>query len=72
DVYWATNVKVWDIAAGLLLVQEAGGLMSGVEGEPFELLRPQFAAAATPALHTELIATLKRGTDSMADGTNSP
>ncbi len=66
DAYWATSVKVWDVAAGLLLVREAGGLMSGVDGEPFDLSRPQFAAAATPALHAELVATLKRGTSSMA------
>ncbi|HUG71673.1 MAG TPA: inositol monophosphatase family protein [Pirellulaceae bacterium] len=68
DAYWATSVKVWDVAAGLLLVQEAGGLVSGVEGEPFDPLHPQFAAAATPALHAELVATLKRGPGSTAHG----
>ena len=72
DAYWGTSVKVWDVAAGLLLVREAGGLMSGVEGEPFDLSRPHFAAAATPALHAELVATLKRGTTSMAGSAESP
>jgi myo-inositol-1(or 4)-monophosphatase len=72
DAYWATSVKVWDVAAGLLLVQEAGGRMSGVEGEPFDLSRPQFAAAATSALHAELLVTLKRGAGSMSDRANSP
>lgn len=61
DAYWATSVKMWDVAAGVLLVQEAGGVISGVEGEAFDLRRPKFAAAATSALHQELVATLKRG-----------
>jgi myo-inositol-1(or 4)-monophosphatase len=67
DAYWATSVKAWDVAAGLLLVREAGGLVSGIDGEPFDLLRPRFAAASTSALHAELIATLKRGTSSAAE-----
>jgi myo-inositol-1(or 4)-monophosphatase len=71
DAYWATSVKVWDVAAGVLLVQEAGGFLTGVEGEPFELLRPQFAAAATAALHAELIVTLNRGTGCTSAGTKS-
>ena len=58
DAYWATSVKTWDVAAGILLVQEAGGTISGLGGEPFDLDRPQFAAAATVALHSELISTL--------------
>lgn len=61
DAYWATSVKIWDVAAGLLLLEEAGGVTSGVDGEPFDLSRPHFAAAATRSLHTELVATLKRG-----------
>lgn len=71
DAYWATSVKVWDVAAGVLLVQEAGGFLTGVEGEPFELLRPQFAAAATAALHAELIVTLNRGSGCTSAGTKS-
>lgn len=66
DAYWATSVKVWDVAAGVLIVEEAGGLVSGVNGEPFDLFRPQFAAAATAALHAELLVTLNRGTGSTA------
>jgi len=61
DAYWATSVKVWDVAAGVLLVQEAGGLVTGVEGEAFDLSRPRFAAAATLMLHKALVSTLKRG-----------
>ncbi|MGB8812446.1 MAG: inositol monophosphatase family protein [Paracoccaceae bacterium] len=38
DGYWERDLKAWDIAAGLLLVKEAGGMVSGIrEGdEPLE------------------------------------
>lgn len=32
DGYWEKNINAWDIAAGMLLVREAGGFVSDVEG----------------------------------------
>ena len=32
DGYWERNLKPWDIAAGLILVREAGGHVTGIEG----------------------------------------
>lgn len=32
DGFWEMNLKPWDIAAGCLLVQEAGGLVSDFQG----------------------------------------
>ena len=32
DGYWEINLKPWDMAAGLLLVQEAGGMVSDFKG----------------------------------------
>jgi myo-inositol-1(or 4)-monophosphatase len=58
DAYYATSVKVWDIAAGVLLVREAGGLVTDISGGELKLSDPQFCAAATPPLHRELISTL--------------
>lgn len=60
DAYWAMSTKAWDIAAGVLLVQEAGGLVTGIGGEPLDVYQGHFAAAATPELHAELLALLKR------------
>lgn len=59
DAYWAADTKVWDVAAGLLLVQEAGGVATGLTGQPVSLAQPAFAAAATPELHAELMALLR-------------
>jgi myo-inositol-1(or 4)-monophosphatase len=60
DAYWATDTKTWDVAAGWLLVQEAGGTLTGLQGEPCNLERPHFVAAATPELHAQMLAVLKR------------
>ena len=32
DAYWETNLSAWDIAAGIVLVREAGGFVSGLTG----------------------------------------
>ena len=58
DAYWARHGKIWDVAAGILMVREAGGLVTGVTGEPFDWEHPHCAAAATDALHRELLAAV--------------
>jgi myo-inositol-1(or 4)-monophosphatase len=63
DAYWATCVKVWDVAAGQLIVREAGGSLTHPDGTPFDLDRPQFVAAATPQLHGQLLDLLARAVE---------
>lgn len=58
DGYWAKDTKTWDIAAGWLLVREAGGMLTNMSGGECELAKPQFVAAATPSLHAEIRAAL--------------
>lgn len=60
DAYWATSVKIWDIAAGMLIVRESGGMMTSLSGEAVDFNHPRFAAAATPELHRELLEVLLR------------
>jgi myo-inositol-1(or 4)-monophosphatase len=54
DAYWATTTKPWDIAAGVLLVREAGGVVTSVDGGPLDLAKAQFLAAANSKLHTAM------------------
>jgi myo-inositol-1(or 4)-monophosphatase len=56
DGYWATSLNAWDVAAGALLVQEAGGVIKNLDGGTLDVFAPQFVAAATPELHAELSA----------------
>jgi len=37
DAFWAQSTKAWDIAAGILLVTEAGGVVSHTDGGPLSL-----------------------------------
>lgn len=55
DVFWSYSTHVWDIAAGVLLVAEAGGVVTSPEGGPLELDSGRFLAAATPELHAQLL-----------------
>jgi len=60
DVCWSFSTKVWDIAAGVLLVREAGGVATGPEGGPLILDRGHFLAAANPQLHAEFQTLVRR------------
>jgi len=37
DVFWEFDLNAWDIAAGALLVEEAGGVIQSMEGKPYSL-----------------------------------
>jgi myo-inositol-1(or 4)-monophosphatase len=55
DAYWSWSCKIWDVAAGVLLVQEAGGSVTGWDGNPPRLFQDsRILAAATPQLHQSL------------------
>lgn len=58
DAFWAARINPWDVAAGVLLVREAGGLVSGRDGKPFDVWHPHFLAAAGPPLHDALLRLL--------------
>jgi myo-inositol-1(or 4)-monophosphatase len=58
DAFWATHIHPWDVAAGVLLVREAGGIVSARDGGEFNLWRPDFIAAASQQLHGRLLSAL--------------
>ncbi len=62
DAYWSTSCKAWDVAAGVLLVREAGGVITDVDGRAFDIARPVFAASANATLHREFLQVLNVGT----------
>lgn len=45
DGYWELTVRPWDLAAGALLVEEAGGRVSKTDGDP-DYLKPPFTILA--------------------------
>ncbi|HEX4870802.1 MAG TPA: inositol monophosphatase family protein [Nevskiaceae bacterium] len=58
DAFWELNLKPWDIAAGIVLVQEAGGIVSEIYGQP-DPLASGHILAATPKLHEPCAELLK-------------
>jgi myo-inositol-1(or 4)-monophosphatase len=55
DAYFARETKAWDVAAGALLIGEAGGTITAIDGQPFSLDRPTFIAAGSTGLHATLL-----------------
>jgi myo-inositol-1(or 4)-monophosphatase len=58
DAYFARETKTWDVAAGWLLIREAGGLVTDINGGPCHLDNPRFIAAGSEALRQEIQAIL--------------
>jgi myo-inositol-1(or 4)-monophosphatase len=57
DGYWERKLKPWDVAAGALIVREAGGTVTNPRGGPFDPHTGE-AVATNGAIHEELVAEL--------------
>jgi myo-inositol-1(or 4)-monophosphatase len=55
DGYWEIRIKPWDIAAGTLLVEEAGGVVTKVNGSREYMTPPYDVLATTPRLHALML-----------------
>jgi len=61
DGYIQAGISPWDIAAGTLLVREAGGLVTDMNGCPFDILSPSLdIVAGNPAVHRLLLEDVLR------------
>ncbi len=58
DCYWERDLAPWDIAAGLLLVREAGGFVSDCDGHEAILSKGEIVAG-NDTMHRELLRLLK-------------
>ena len=61
DGFWELKLNAWDVAAGMLIVQEAGGAVTGPGGEPYGVDEPVLVAS-NGALHAKLLDLLDLGT----------
>ena len=59
DAYWATSINIWDVAAGVLILSEAGGWITHIDGAEFDLRNPKFLASANSELHRNLMPLMK-------------
>ena len=53
DGFWEFGLNKWDVAAGVLLIEEAGGKVSDFEGKPYQLGAPVILAT-NGLIHEEM------------------
>lgn len=58
DAYWEQSVSAWDMAAGVVIVREAGGVVTDTLGGPLDLMGGT-VLASTPQLHDALLDALQ-------------
>ena len=58
DAYWERDLNIWDLAAGVILVREAGGLVATPEGRGDYLVSGDIVAS-NAALHQDLARLIK-------------
>ena len=58
DGFWEFNLNPWDLAAGVLLVEEAGGQVTGFQGQPFRVA-DRDVLATNGLIHADLLREFK-------------
>ena len=58
DGYWERNLSSWDMAAGMVLVREAGGFVSDIAGGG-KIFETRDIIAGNDYIHRELVKILK-------------
>ena len=58
DAYWEFAIGPWDVAAGMLMVEEAGGRVTRTDGQPDPLRAPISILASNARLHPTMLAVL--------------
>jgi myo-inositol-1(or 4)-monophosphatase len=58
DGYWERNLQPWDMAAGQIIVREAGGIVSGMTGND-DALTTGNVVCGNEFVHAELVKILK-------------
>ena len=58
DGYWERNLQAWDMAAGQIIVREAGGIVSGIDGND-DALTSGNVICGNEYVHAELLKILK-------------
>ncbi|OGU15505.1 MAG: inositol monophosphatase [Geobacteraceae bacterium GWC2_53_11] len=57
DGFWELKLKPWDVAAGVLLVREAGGTVTTFDGSPYDIFNGRIVAS-NGLIHDEMVAKL--------------
>lgn len=68
--FWEQHLKPWDVCAGALIVEEAGGRITGTDGSPFKIAAPHLVAS-NGLIHDAMLTVIGEcravGTDGSTD-----
>ena len=59
EAFWEFSLSPWDVAAGFLIIREAGGVVTDLDGKPAEV-KQGAVVAGNPAMHAWLLEQLHR------------
>ena len=66
DGFWERNLESWDIAAGVLIVQEAGGYVTDIGGGSIDIASGR-VLAANDRIHARMLKVLRQAEKSLVD-----
>jgi myo-inositol-1(or 4)-monophosphatase len=58
DAFWEQHLKPWDVAAGALIVTEAGGRITGMDGTPFDPAAAHLVAS-NGRIHDDMVRVIR-------------
>lgn len=76
DGFWELKLHPWDVAAGSVIVREAGGKLTGLRGQPFDLYSGEIVAS-NGMIHEEMLQAIQEviremDTSLRAEGSGKP
>lgn len=54
EAFWSTSLKPWDMAAGVVVIEEAGGRVTAIDGQSFRVDVPDILASNGSPVHGQL------------------
>jgi len=58
EAFWEQHLKPWDVSAGALIVEEAGGRVTGMDGSPFDAAAAHLVAS-NGRVHEEVLTVIR-------------
>lgn len=55
EAYFERGISSWDMCAGIILVEEAGGVVCALDGKPYDLMQKHLIAANNTQILQELL-----------------
>ena len=57
--FYEINLKPWDVSAGIIILDEAGGKVTNIDGEPFDMFEDKCIVASNGKIHGEILGCLE-------------